>query len=78
MLRNLRNEGTLAVVVQNNMHRGLLIELGKILEEFLTGEGCKVCFSQEWERNHQGLQHVSRKHRLVSPMQLERILVATR
>jgi len=78
MLSNLRKDGKLAIVVQNNAHRGLLIDLGKILEEFLTGEECEVHFLREWERNHQGLQHVSRKHRLVSPKQLERILVATR
>ncbi len=78
MARNVRAGGRLVLVLQNNAHRGQLIDLRRIVEQFLRGKGWEVSLAGEWERTHQGLQHVSRRHRLVSPMHVESILVATR
>lgn len=62
-------------VVQDNAHRGILIDIGEALAESLSFQGfrSRPIPGADWERHHLGLQNVSRRHRLVSPKQRERI-----
>lgn len=66
-------------VVQDNSHRGLRIDIGKALAESLSTQGFHSRpLGKGWERHHMGLQNISRRHRLVSPKQEERIWHAVR
>jgi hypothetical protein len=58
-------------VTQENVHRGLLIEIGKALAEFLSSQGLRSMPLDTWERHHLGLQNISRQHTLVAPKQRE-------
>ena len=67
-----RNAG-IYFVVQDNGHRGLLIDIGQALVETLSMQGFRVGIVKEWERHHQGLQNVSKRHRSITRKQMERI-----
>jgi hypothetical protein len=66
------------VVVQENTHRGLLIEIGKALADSLRSQGFSTSALNTWEWHHLGLQNVSRQHTLVAPKQRECIWHAVR
>ncbi len=69
-----KNNAGIYFVVQDNGHRGLLIDIGEALAESLSTQGFQVRHLEpSWERRHMGLQNISRHHRLVSPRQWERI-----
>jgi len=54
-------------VVQENVHRGLIIEIGQALAESLSSQGFTSERLDTWERHHLGLQNISKRHRLVTP-----------
>ena len=60
-------------VVQDNVHRGLPINISQALSESLSKQGFRVGLVKSWERHHMGLQNISRRHKLVSPKQEEYI-----
>lgn len=62
------------IVVQDNVHRGLLIEIGQALKDSLSSRGFQTSpLPQSWERHHLGLQNISKHYRLVTPKQRETI-----
>lgn len=66
-------------VVQDNVHRGLLIEIGQVLAEYLSSQGFSVRpLSIGWDRHHLGLQNISKRFRLIAPKQRESIWRAVR
>jgi len=77
-LRHLSAKGTAYVVVQDNGHRGQLIEIDKVIGEVLAAEGWQVQVVKKWERHHLGLRNVSRDHAFVKPMQFEKLVVIWR
>lgn len=67
------------IAVQDNVHRGLLIEIGKAISEFLSTKGFEAHpLNQSWDRHHLGLQNISKHYRLVRPKQQESIWHAVR
>ncbi len=60
-------------VVQDNVHRGLQIDLGRCIADSLESRGYRADVDTEWERHHLGLRNVSKQHRAVSPKQRESI-----
>ena len=72
----LSKNGTIYLVVQNNIHRGELIEMDKILVEFFQSNGfdSKVIFTAM--RHHQGKRNLSADHPLVLKKQPETIVMA--
>lgn len=67
-------------VVQENHHRGLRITIGQALAESLCDQGFQVrpLDGSSWDRPHLGLRNVSKRYRLISPMQQESIWHAMR
>lgn len=66
-------------VVQDNMHRGLLIQIGQALAESLSKQGFHVRpLEPSWDRHHLGLQNISKRYRHVNPKQRESIWHAVR
>jgi len=60
-------------VVQENIHRGLSIRIGRALADSLSSQGLRSSPLKTWQRHHQGLQNISKRHRLVTRKQSERI-----
>ena len=59
--------------LQDNRHRGLQIEIGQALAEFLASQGFNASILKSWERHHQGLRNISKRYRQVTPKQRESI-----
>jgi hypothetical protein len=69
-----RNSLGIYFAVQDNIHRGLSIEIHSALLEFLSTEGFRTpSLSESWDRAHLGLQNLSRVYRLVTSKQRETI-----
>jgi hypothetical protein len=77
-VENTMQNGRMLVAVQDNIHRGRLIELSKFVQDVLRRKGWRVVEdplkTREWERHHLGLRNVSRKHAFVKPKHTERIV----
>ena len=66
-------------VVQDNTHRGLLIQINQALAESLSGQGFRVRpLEPSWDRHHLGLRNISKRYRHVNPKQRESIWHAAR
>lgn len=70
--------GEMYVVLQDNIHRGELIEIDTILHELYKAIGWKSEVVLKWERHHLGLRNVSRKHAFVKPRHFEKMVLVTR
>lgn len=77
-LRNLSPSGKMHVALQDNAHRGQLIEIDRLLSDLLEADGWKSEVIRRWERHHLGLRNISRDHAFVRPKQIEKILVIWR
>jgi hypothetical protein len=77
-LSNLSKTGKMYIVIQDNIHRGELIEIDRVLSETLRASNWFSRVIRKWERHHQGLRNVSRNHALVRPKQLEKLMVIWR
>ncbi len=78
VLGYLSSSGRMFFVTQDNTHRGMLIEIDKILRELLAGAGWKSRVVKKWERQHMGLQNISRGSAFVRPRQVEKLVVVWR
>lgn len=78
VLDNLSSTGKMYIVVQDNTHRGKLIEIDKVVRELLRANGWRSRVIKEWERHHLGLRRVSRDHAFVKPKQFEKLVVIWR
>jgi hypothetical protein len=78
VLTNLSSAGKMYIVTQDNIHRGLLIEIDAVLRELLSINGWRSRVVKKWERPHLGLRHVSREHAFVKPRHWEKLMVVTR
>lgn len=74
VLENLKSNGKMYLVTQDNTHRGQSIEIEKILLELLGNKNWKSNIVNKWERHHMGLQNISRDSALVKPMQYEKLI----
>jgi hypothetical protein len=74
-----RDSAGIYFVVQDNVHRGLLIEIGKALADSLCSQGFSTSAldGPQWQ-HHLGLQNISKRHTLVAPRQRECIWHALR
>lgn len=68
-----KNNAGIYFVVQENIHRGLRIRIGRALADSLSSQGLRSSPLKTWQRHHQGLQNISKRHRLVTRKQSERI-----
>jgi len=78
ILNNLSQTGKMYIVTQDNIHRGQLIEIDKVLKELLVEKGWRCRLIKKWEWHHMGLQNVSRQHAFVKPKHWEKIMVIQR
>lgn len=79
VLDNLSPTGKMYIVVQDNTHRGELIEIDKIVRELLLGaNGWRSRVIKKWERHHLGLRNISRDHAFVRRKQYEKLVVMWR
>lgn len=78
VLSNLSPIGKMYIVTQDNIHRGILIEIDRVLKELLGASGWKSRVIKRWERHHLGLRNVSRNHAFVKPKHWEKLMVLTR
>jgi len=77
ILSNLASTGKMYIVTQDNIHRGILIEIDKVLAELLARNGWRSRVIKKWEVPHQGLRNVSRKHAFVKPKHWEKLIRVT-
>lgn len=75
---NLRADGQIVVITQDNSHRGESINIHEALAEFLKSIGFGVESGGSWFRSHLGKRNVSREYPAVTHKQVERVLVAHR
>lgn len=78
LLYNLSSEGKMYIVLQDNTHRGELIEIDKVLKELLRTNGWRSRVNKTWERHHLGLRNPSRDHAFVKRKQFEKLMVIWR
>jgi len=74
VLENLKSNGKMYLITQDNTHRGQLIEIEKILLELLGNKNWKFNMVDQWERHHMGLQNISRDSAFVKPRQYEKLI----
>jgi len=72
---HLSAEGKMYIVLQDNIHRGELIEIDKVLRELFINRGLKSRVVKKWERHHLGLRNISRSHAFVKPRHYEKIML---
>ena len=77
-LKYLSKNGKMYIVTQDNIHKGQLIEIDKILKDLLRRDGWRFRLLRSWERHHMGLRNVSRDHAFVRPKHFERLTVVWR
>jgi len=75
VLDSLSSEGKMYVILQDNTHRGELIEIDKILKELLKINGRRSRIIKTWERHHLGLRNPSKDHAFVKRKQFEKLMV---
>jgi len=75
---NLSTTGRMYIVTQDNIHRGNLIQIDKIVGELFRASGWQSRVVMKWERRHHGLRNISKSHPLVVPKQLEKVMVLQR
>jgi hypothetical protein len=78
VLTNLSSTGKMYIVTQDNIHRGTLIEIDRVLRELLRTSGWQSRIVKKWEQPHLGLRNVSRKHAFVKPRHWEKLMVVSR
>ena len=78
VLNNLSPTGKMYIVTQDNIHRGQLIEIDKILRELLGTKGWHSKLIKKWEWHHMGLRNVSRQYAFVKPKHWEKLVVIHR
>lgn len=78
VLSNLSPTGKMYIVTQDNIHRGQLIEIDKVLRELLGAKGWRSRLIKKWERHHMGLRNVSRQYAFVKPKHWEKLTVIWR
>jgi hypothetical protein len=78
VLNNLSPTGKMYIVTQDNMHRGQLIEIDKILRELLRAKGWSSKLIHKWPQHHMGLRNVSRQYAFVKPKHWEKLVVIHR
>jgi DNA modification methylase len=75
LLDNLSPKGTMCLVLQDNSHRGELIEIDMLLRQLLKPYGWKCRIVEKWPRSHLGLRNLSRDHLVTRRKQFEKVLV---
>lgn len=78
VLSNLSPIGRMYIITQDNIHRGQLIEIDRVLRELLGAKGWRSRLIKKWERHHMGLRNVSRQHAFVKPKHWEKLMVIWR
>jgi len=78
ILKNLSSSGRMYIVLQDNSHRGKIIEIDKVLRQLLEKSGWKSRVVKKWERHHLGLRNISREHAFIKPKQFEKLMVIWR
>jgi len=71
---HLSKKGKMYVVLQDNIHRGELIEIDRVLSELFRANEWKSRVVRTWERHHHGLRNISRNHAFVKPKHFEKIM----
>ncbi len=76
IIQSLSKNGKLYVVVQDNMHRGEIIEIDTALSDLLKCYGFQTKIVFDEKRHHLGLRNVSKKHFVIRKKHPEKIMVA--
>lgn len=74
VLNNLLPTGTMYIATQDNIHRGILIEIDEVLRDLLEVNGWRGEVVEKWEWHHMGLRHISRDHAFVKPKHNEKLM----
>jgi hypothetical protein len=74
-LNNMNLDGKMYVVLQDNTHRGQVIEIDSVIKELLKPNGWQLKTVKKWERHHLGLQNVSKGHAFIKQKQFEKLVV---
>ena len=74
----LRKNGSFYLVVQNNIHRGLLNDMNSFIVDYFVGKGLSVDEEYSQPRPHQGRRNISEEYPLVLKKQRETIIKATK
>lgn len=78
VVKNLSSKGKMYIIVQDNTHKGNLIEIDEIIKEVLMSDGWYSRIIEKWERHHLGLRNPSQKHAYVKRKQLEKLILIER
>lgn len=78
LLQSLLKNGKMYIVVQDNQHRGKLIQIDKALNQLFKNNGYKCHILKKWERKHLGRMNVSREHIVVYVRHYEKLLLVER
>lgn len=75
LIKNLSPKGKVYIVLQDNTHRGELIEIDKALRELLNKDGWYSRVIKKWERSHLGLRNISRDYAFVKKKHFEKLML---
>lgn len=75
ILENLELNGKAYIILQDNTHRGIDIEIDRVLKDLLQIDSWKLKIKKIWERHHLGLRNPSQKSAYIKRKQLEKILL---
>lgn len=78
IMQNLLPKGKMYVVVQDNIHRGQLIEIDRFLSEIMRARGWRSRLVKKWERHHLGLRNISKDYAFVKKKHFEKLLLVSR
>ena len=68
-------DGKMYIVVQDNQHRGELIEIDVPLKNLFNSHGYKMKILKKWERHHLGKRNISKNYPTVYHKHFEKLLV---
>ncbi len=66
-----KNNFGIYFVVQDNCHRGMSIDIGRVISQYLSIKGFQTRVLKIWNQHHLGMRNISRKYRAVNPRQRE-------
>jgi len=74
MLKLITKDGSIFIVIQNNIHRGELNAIDDFLEDYFLNKGLEVTREFNQSTVHQGKRNISAEHPLVLKKHIETIL----
>ena len=75
LLNNISKNGRMYIVIQDNIHRGEIIEIDKALSDLFETLGYQSKIEKQWNRHHLGLRNISEDNKIIKRKHAEKLMV---